>query len=93
MTNAETRGTVRLSKERRQLLSRLCPNMFDQEPEVLVRDGNNWRTDRTGRVFSRQFVIRAHRDGLLTESGKPTERGLLLYQEFLRENSGVANVA
>ena len=85
---AETQANVRLTPERRQLLSRLCPTMFE-EPETLVRDGDGWRTDRTGRTFSRHVIVSARRAGLLSEAGAATERGVLLYQHWLRDNSGI----
>ena len=77
-----------LTPLQRTLLSRLCPTPFEQEPEMLVRDGDNWKTDRTGRAFSRQFVTWAYRAGLI-EDGRATQKGLLLYQKYLADHSGI----
>ena len=101
MMTAETPANVRLTPKRRQMLSKLAQTLFDEgRGEVLVKCVGGYETDRSKEVFSARVVGDAFRDGLLADvpswcvPGRKaaygiSRKGLLLYQNYLADHSGI----
>lgn len=79
---------MRLTKQRRELLQCLSPDLIS-EAERLEPTNEGWRTTVSHRCFSDAVVRGAIRVGLIDNFGI-TQKGMLAYQDWLADHSGVA---